>query len=75
MFGVCNRRPVPRQVAGRLASRLFFRIELTEVKERAPISSARLPGCLQPVAAIALDQPDDADRGPEILAPGESARA
>ena len=28
--------------AGRLASRLFFRIELTEVKERAPISSARL---------------------------------
>jgi len=27
--------------AGRLASRLFFRIELTEVKERAPISSAR----------------------------------
>src|SRR3981081_3440707 len=24
-------------------------------------------GCLQPVAAIALDQPDDADRGPESL--------
>ena len=53
--------------AGRLASRLFFRIELTEVKERAPISSARLQAGLQSVAAIALDQSDDADRGPESL--------
>jgi hypothetical protein len=29
-------------VTGRWRSRLVFRIELTEVKERAPISSARV---------------------------------
>src|SRR3974377_12673 len=68
---------------GRLASRLFFRIELTEGKGRAPLSSARpqarprpgappdpkrpAPGSREPVAAIALEQPDDADAGAEAL--------
>src|SRR5215470_8432458 len=50
--------------AGRLASRLFLRIELTEVKERAPISSA---GGLQPIRAIALGQAEDADGGAKAL--------
>src|SRR5882762_5897594 len=53
--------------AGRLASRLFFRDRIDGSEGARADFQRPAAGCLQPVAAIALDQPDDADSGPESL--------
>src|SRR5260370_865618 len=64
--GVCNRRPV----RGRCGP-FGFEVVLQDRIDGSEGARADLQrpaaGCLQPVAAIALDQPDDADRGPESL--------
>src|SRR6202522_1632642 len=64
--GVRNRRPV----RGRWGP-FGFEIVLQDRVDGGEGARADLQrpaaGCLQPVAAIALDQPDNADRGPESL--------
>src|ERR1700693_446807 len=64
--GVRNRRPV----RGRCGP-FGFEVVLQDRIDGSEGARADLQrptaGCLQPVAAIALDQPDDADRGPESL--------
>ena len=46
---------------------MFFRIELPELWERAPISSRPAAGGFQPLAAIGLGPAQDANAGAEAL--------
>src|ERR1700676_1165215 len=64
--GVRNRRPV-RGRGGPFGFEVVFPDRVGGGEGARPDLQGPAAGCLQPVAAIALDQTDDADRGPESL--------
>src|ERR1700690_1215857 len=64
--GVRNRRPV-RGRGGAVGFGVFLQDRIDGSEGARADLQRPAAGRLQPVTAIALDQPDDADRGPESL--------